>query len=389
MRLLLFTGTGGAGTTTVAAASALHAARRGVKTVLLTLGPGATGLDPDAACEIEPALVVRPGDPVRRAARARAALAVPLGALAAALGVDPLDERELPAIPLVDEIAALAEIRDAAAAGTDLVVVDVPGLALAVRLAALPAGLGRAVERLLPVERRMLWAMGHGARPGSGAAGPPRGAVEAVELLDAELADVRQLLTAPATTARLVLGPQPGAPAAAARARAALALHGIRVDGVAVPRLVPGDGDDPWRLARAGAQAAVLTDAETVLAPLPVLRAAERPLAPASADELAAIGAELYGAALPCSLDESRLRPWPAVERDGEAFVLVLDLPGARRPEVEVARRGDDLLVEVSGERAAVRLPSGLRRCEVTGAAVRDGVLRVGFRPDPSLWRAL
>ena len=79
----------------------------------------------------------------------------------------------------------------------------------------------------------------------------------------------------------------------------------------------------------------------------------------------------------------------PAVEQDGEAFVLVLDLPGARRADVEVARRGDDLLVEVAGERAAVRLPSGLRRCEVTGAAVRDGELRVGFRPDPALWRAL
>jgi arsenite-transporting ATPase len=235
----------------------------------------------------------------------------------------------------------------------------------------------------------MLWAMGHGALPGSGAGGPARGAVEAAERLDAELADARQLLDAPATTARLVLGPEPGAPAAAVRARAALALHGVRVDGIAVPRLVPGDGDDPWRRARACAQAAVLADADSLLAPLPVLRAAERPVAPASAEELAAIGAELYGSALPCSLAESRLRPGPAVERDGDAFVLVLDLPGARRADVEVARRGDDLLVDVAGERAAVRLPSGLRRCEVTGAAVRDGALRVGFRPDPALWRVL
>ena len=404
MRLLLFTGTGGAGTTTVAAATALHAARRGVKTVLVALGPCAPGLDAgvdagvdagsDAGAdvverEVEPGLAVRPADGARRAARARAGLAGPLAALAGVLGVDPLDEREIPGVPLVDEVTALLEIRDAAAAGADLVVVDVPGPAVAVRLAALPAALGRALERLLPMERRMLWAMGHGALPGPGASGPPRGFVEAAERLDAELADVRQLMTAAGTTARLVIAPQDGAPAAAARARAALALHGVRVDGAVVPRLVPGDGADPWRAARAAVQAAVLADADTVLAPLPVLRGTERPAGPGTRDDLAAIGAELYGEALPCALAESRERRWPGVERDGDDFVLVLDLPGARRPEMELARRGDDLLLDVAGERAAVRLPSGLRRCEVTGAVLRDGALRVRFRPDPTLWRTV
>ena len=392
MRLLLFTGTGGAGTTTVSAATALHAARRGVKTVLVPLGAAAPGLAGELDAEIEPGLAVWPAGPARRAARARGALAAPLEALTGALGVDPLDEREIPALPLVDEIATLVEIRDAAAAGADLVVVDVPGLERAVRLVALPAGLARAVERLLPMERRMLWAMGHGALPGSGAAGPSRGVIEAAERLVAELAGVRELLTSSGTTARLVLAPQAPAPVAAARARAALALHGLGVDGAVVPRLVPADGDDPWRVARAGAQAAVLADAGRALAPLPVLQAAERPAEPATVADLAAIGLELYGDALPCSLAESGPPHGgrrPVVEQDGEAFVLVLDLPGARRADVEVARRGDDLLVEVAGERAAVRLPSGLRRCEVTGAAVRDGELRVGFRPDPALWRAL
>jgi arsenite-transporting ATPase len=389
LRLLLFTGTGGAGTTTVSAATALHAARRGVKTVLVALGPAAPGLDGEVDAEIEPGLAVWRAGPARRAARARRTLAGPLGALAGALGVDPLDEREVPALPLVDEIAALVEVRDAAAAGADLLVVDVPGLDRAVRLAALPAGLGRAVERLLPLERRMLWAMGHGALPGSGAAGPSRAVVEAAERLGAELAGVRELLTSSGTTARLVLAPQAPAPAAAARARAGLALHGVRVDGAVVPRLVPSGGNDRWRVARAGAQAAVLADADSVLAPLPVLRGAERPTEPATVDDLAAIGVELYGEALPCTLAGSRPRRWPGVERDDDAFVLVLDLPGARRADVEVARRGDDLLVDVAGERAAVPLPSGLRRCEVTGAAVRDGALRVGFRPDPALWRAL
>ena len=87
--------------------------------------------------------------------------------------MDPLDEREFPALPLVDEIAALVEIRDAAVRRRRPRRRRRAGLERAVRLVALPAGLTRAVERLLPMERRMLWAMGHGALPGSGAAGPP------------------------------------------------------------------------------------------------------------------------------------------------------------------------------------------------------------------------
>jgi arsenite-transporting ATPase len=244
------------------------------------------------------------------------------------------------------------------------------------------------VERLLPVERRMLWAMGHGARPGSGAAGPARGLVEAVERLDGELTGARQVLAAPGTAARLVLAPQPASLEAAARGRTALALHGVRVDAVVVPRLVPADGDDPWRAARAEAEAAVLADAAELLAPLPVLRATERPAGPVTPDELAELAAQLHGDELPAA-PPTPADAAPAVEREGDAYVFVLPLPGVRRAEVDVARRGDDLLVDVAGERRAVRLPSGLRRCVLTAAAVRDDALRMTFRPDPAQWRAV
>ncbi len=388
MRLLLFTGTGGAGTTTVAAATALHAARRGVKTLLLALGDQPGPLQGGADGEVEPGLSVRPAGPRDRVRRARSALAAPLADLAGALGVDEVDEREFPLLPLVDEIAALLELRDAATSGRDLVVADAPGIDAAVRLAALPAALGHAVERLLPVERRMLWAMGHGARPGTGAAGPARGLVEAVERLDAELAGAGQVLAAPGTAARLVLAPQPAALEAVASGRTALALHGVRVDAVVVPRLVPGDGDDPWRAARARAEAGVLADAAELLAPLPLLRAAERPAGPVTPHELAELAAELDDGELPAAAAVVA-DAGPSVEREGDDYVLVLSLPGVRRADVDVARRGDDLLVDVAGERRAVRLPSGLRRCVVTAAAVRADALRVTFRPDPALWRAL
>ncbi|MGI8695412.1 MAG: hypothetical protein ACR2JQ_01970 [Mycobacteriales bacterium] len=49
---------------------------------------------------------------------------------------------------------------------------------------------------------------------------------------------------------------------------------------------------------------------------------------------------------------------------------------------------GGELLLSVAAHRRALALPSGLRRCTVTGAGCTDGVLRVRFAPDPQLWPA-
>ena len=54
---------------------------------------------------------------------------------------------------------------------------------------------------------------------------------------------------------------------------------------------------------------------------------------------------------------------------------------------MSAARVGDDLCLQVAGHRRSLSLPSALRRCVVTSARLRDGELRVRFRPDPALWR--
>lgn len=75
------------------------------------------------------------------------------------------------------------------------------------------------------------------------------------------------------------------------------------------------------------------------------------------------------------------------VERvNAEEFVMSISLPHADRGEVELVRKGDDLVVTVGRYRRVLALPSALRRCVVDGAALRDGALRVRFSPDPQVW---
>lgn len=70
---------------------------------------------------------------------------------------------------------------------------------------------------------------------------------------------------------------------------------------------------------------------------------------------------------------------------DGK-LVWHLPLPGATREELELVRRGDELTVGVGPYRRVLALPSALRRCRVSGAALNGGALRVRFTPDPGLW---
>jgi arsenite-transporting ATPase len=316
-------------------------------------------------------------------------------AILESVGVDPVAAEELTVVPGADELAALFEVRDLAADGDhDLLVVDCAPTAETLRLLTLPEAFTHYLEQSLPVERRVLRALAAGARAAQpGRAGSGRDlVVELAERLRGELAGVREVLGAPTTSVRLVLTPEAVVVGEARRLLTALALHGHLVDGVVANRLVPADGDDPWRTAWAGAQAQRLAECEASFAPVEVARAPYALAEPVGPSALADLGEQLYG---PPDRDGARrlLTPPPddgrmRVERAGEEFVLVLPLPLADRADVRLSRIGDDLALDVAGHRRLLALPSALCRCRVTGAGLTDGALRVRFRPDPALWRA-
>jgi len=155
---------------------------------------------------------------------------------------------------------------------------------------------------------------------------------------------------------------------------------------VVANRVVP-DGADPWRAAWARTQSARLAEVRESFAPVPVRTAPYLDAEPVGADALAAVGQALYAADDPAGAGDG-VRP-VRVERDGEEFVLELALPFADKRDVDLARRGDDLVVTVGPHRRHLSLPSALRRCVVLGASLREGRLRVRFEPDPDLWRPL
>ncbi|MFF7211989.1 ArsA family ATPase [Streptomyces sp. NPDC008238] len=407
MRTLLVTGTGGAGRTTVAAATAVAASSPGRRVLLLSadrdasldrvLGPAPApardgGARPDGAAS--PPIAPVPSVPGLWAARVDAAAAFRadagavqqrLGSLLDLLGAAPLDPEELTELPGADAFALLRALRDTAG-GWDLVVVDLPPVHDALAAFALPEQLRRYIARLIPRERQAARALRPVLAQLAGVPVPGAWAYEAAARADRELATAQAVIEDTATTVRLVVAPGTYAADAVRRARAGLALYGHRLEAVVANRLLPDGSPDPWLAELAGhrrkevlALRAELAGTPTALHELPHF--GREPRGP---EDLARLAAEP-----PADAPEGPAAPpWTTEDRlasEGH-FLWRLPLPGATRDTVDLVRRGDELVVDAEGYRRILPLPSALRRCSVAGAALRDGALQVRFAPDPGLW---
>jgi arsenite-transporting ATPase len=383
VRVLLFTGKGGVGKTTSAAATAVLAARRGLRTLVLSTDPAhsladALGvpLGPEPT-EIAPGLLGQQVDTQRRFEESWGTVREYLKQLLGRGGVGDIVAEQLTVLPGAEEVLALLEVRARASAGdVDLLVVDCAPTAETLRLLALPGALGWYFDRAFPAHRRLAQV----ARPFVGRSGvlPTDDVFGAVHRLSTELAEVHALLTDPSrASVRLVLTPESVVVAESRRTFTSLALYGFTVDAVVANRVIPAGGDDPWRSRWASAQAARLAEVRQSFTGLPVYVGEYLDAEPVGLAALAAYGESLYGTAdvVGCPVQGEPLR----VESAGDEALLSLPLPLADRADVDLARTGDDLIVTVGGHRRVVALPEWLGTRAVRGATLRDGRLTVRF----------
>lgn len=367
VRVLLFTGKGGVGKTTLAAATAARLAVGGRKVLVASADPAHSlgdvfgvpvGGEPS---EVDTCLYAAHVDARGLVDRAWQDIRGQLRAVLAGVGLDELDAAELTVLPGVDELLALTEVARLASEGPwEAVVVDCGPTAETLRLLALPEAVAGYLERV---------AFGG------------RGAHAALTRLATHLATLRALLVDPeVTTVRLVLTPERLVVAETRRTLAALALRGIAVDGLVANRVVPGASR--WRGPAAGWLRTRRAEQDAVLAELaasttlPVHLVEHRAAEPVGVAALLAVAADLYGDADPLAGTVRHAAPLLRIREVAGGYELTVALPLTGVWDVDLARVGDDLAITVDGVRRLVALPVLLRRHTVTDAVTgADGLV--------------
>jgi arsenite-transporting ATPase len=384
-RVLLFTGKAGVGKPTTAAATALRCADDGLRTIVLSTDPAHSLADAfdvplgPLPVEIAPNLHGQQLDAQDRLEDTWADIQSYLLTVFSWAGLDGVEAEELAVLPGLDEVFALADIREHAWSGQwDVVVVDCAPTAETLRLLSLPEVLSWYMERVFPTARSV-----------SKVLSPVLGRVTQLPVANDEvfgavarfyerLAGVRELLTdAQRTSVRLVVNPERMVIAEAKRTYTYLSLFGYRVDAVVANRLLPDAVTDPWFDAWKEAQREHLAVIDDGFAPIPVLRVDLAPQELVGVERLRAFAEALYADEDP----SGRLHEGATltVERRGAAMVLRLALPGATKDDLDLAQHDDELLVRVGPYRRAIVLPDSLRRRPVSSAKLVDGSLEVRF----------
>jgi len=387
MRTILITGPGGCGRTTVAAATALQAAGQGTRTLVLSADPtdtlGAVLGVPTGASPVEaaPGLTAWRPDAAARFREDLTAFQDRAAGVLDLLGAAPLDAEEATPLPGAEELALLRALRDAALSEAyDLLVVDLPPASQALALLALPEELRRYLRRLLPPERQAARAL----RPVLGRlAGVPMPAdwlYETAARWDLDLAAVEAVLADHATTAWLVAEPGPAGADAVRTATTGFALRALRTETLVANRVLPDEAHGTWLGTLAAQQRKALAEWQGTRA-YDVHRTLHLGCDPRGTDDLARL-------IVPAVKQAPPPVEWPVTDQLADDGVLVwhIPLPGAIREELDLVRRGDELVVTAGAFRRIVPLPSALRRCSVAGAALRGGELYIRFAPDPQLW---
>lgn len=384
-RVLVCTGKGGVGKTTTAAALGVDAARRGARTLIMSTD-GAHSLGDALAVdlhhgpvEVEPGLTAEHVSAAHGLSDSWRVVQDYLLGLLHDVGIDPAVAEELTTLPGADEIAALVTLRERVRAGMwDVVIVDCAPTAETLRLLALPDSLSWHLRRWLPE--------GSAWRPAAAAAlgfpVPSPAVLDAVTGWHAQMTDLKELLRSPASTIRLVTTPERVVTAEARRTWTSLSLFGFEVDAVHVNRVFPAGSSvgSPWLAGWNAAQADGLREVRQSFHGIPVIPMPYLPTEPIGVDALAELAHSCAEVSLgPESLDRAAAAPALEVAETSDGYTLSLRVPFVTAADVELGRRGGDLLIDIADQHRVVTLPAALVQLRISGAGVRDGRLVVTF----------
>jgi arsenite-transporting ATPase len=382
-RTILYTGKGGVGKTSVAAATARRCAAAGQRTIVLSTDPAHSlsdslelelGGTPTQCGELLWGQEVQAQEEMERHWEAVHGW---LGELLAERGVDPISADELTVPPGMDELFSLLQIKEHHDSGEfDVIVVDCAPTGETLRLLSFPDVASWWLEKVFPWERRVMSAARPLARTFLDLTLPSDAVYDDVERLVRNLVAMNGILRDRThTSVRLVMNPDRMVVKEAMRTFTYLNLYGYLTDAVVVNRVFPDlDGFfASWR----EHQAEQMELVRSAFSPVPILTAPFFEQEVIGAEMLDRLGDEVFDTADAAAVLHEELAQ-ELVSENGHA-TLRLPLPFVEKGDIDLKKVGLEMIVRVGGQKRTIMLPSAMSAYRPAGARYEGGALRVDF----------
>ena len=393
MRILLFSGKGGVGKTSLAAATGLELSRLGHRTLVMSVDPAHSLAD---AFDLEASLFGgRTGDPLaideklaihevniqKEIKRHWREISSYVSSVLRATGINDVEAEELAILPGMEELSAMMYVNQFRREDIyDVIVLDCAPTAESMRFVSMPTTLEWYMKHIFPFQRGLLKAVRPIANRVAPFELPTDNYFANIQDLFGRLDGIGDLLENPqVTSVRLVTNPERMVLRETQRAFVYFSLHGLAVDGVIVNRVLPERVTDEYFAEWRASQGRILHEIESYFAPVPVKRVplfTHEVLGRARLEELARA---LYGGAEDPAAITRTEAPYTFTKTDGR-YEVKLHLPFAAKGEVGLFKKGDELVVEIGTLRRHIGLPTSMAALSPGRAKLENKILTVEMK---------
>lgn len=385
MRIVLYTGKGGVGKTSVAAATALRCADMGYRTIVIStdaahsladayemdIGPEPTALTAN--------LWAQEVDVLHQLDRYWGKVQKWLTGALAWRGVNEIIAEEVSVFPGMEELASLLQIVQLHDEGEyDAIIVDCAPTGETLRFLSMPEVARWYLKRIFPLERQAARIVRPILRSMSDVPIPEDEVFEAVKNLLLQLDRMQTLLTDMAlSSVRLVLNPEKMVIKEAQRTFTYLNLYGFHCDLIVSNRIIPDKVQDAYFDAWKASQEKYHRMVEEAFAPLPILTVPLFDQEVVGVEMLRRMAQAIYGVRDPLEVYYAE-RVQVVEKADGE-YRLCLRLPFVHKEQIHLTRSGDELVITLGNFRRNLLLPRVLVDLEVKRAHMENGTLTITF----------
>jgi arsenite/tail-anchored protein-transporting ATPase len=389
LRTILYTGKGGVGKTSVAAATALKASLAGKKVLVMSTDPAHSladvfdteiGSDPK---EMAPNLWAQEMDHTSMIEENWSEIQGYMTTLFEWQGADTLAAEELAMLPGMDELFGLLMVRrHNQERRYDALILDAAPTGETLKLLSLPDHMNWYVEKIFPIQRRAAKLVRPFASRARSLPPLPEDSVFAAgQRFYQAIASVEEILTdRESASVRLVLNAEKMVIAEARRAYTYLNLYDYGVDALVVNRLLPETVSDPYFARWQDAQARHMKTIEESFDPIPILTARLFDREMFGLEALVALGEDVFEDVEP--LGVLFRGATHDIVKNGDGYDVVFHLPLAEKRNVDLSKKGAELLVNVGNYRRSILLPDALARLPAAGASFEGGSLKVRLKDE-------